>query len=191
MPSRTRRSSRRFRRGKREVIWTSVVFEGVTPDVAPGTNSSLVLPADWVRNTGSSSFQKGCVLERIRGYVTVHRDQGFATETTGIAGVTVYGVIWKSEEEEDFAANDWSQSSPYNDEDILWTDGWTLQGASNVPSGTPVQQLVPAEPHQFYVDVKTRRKLTSDDQIVFTMQAGNAAPGAEYSGVLRCLLTLP
>lgn len=191
MPSRIRRSSRRARRGKRELIWTSVVFEGVSAAVAPGTNSALVLPSDWIRNTGGSSFQKGCVLERIRGYINVYRTGLTVSDAGGTGTENVYASIWKSEEEEDFAGNDWSLSSPYNDEDILWTDGAALVGSTNISAGTPVFQLQQPQWMKLEVDVKARRKLTSDDQIVFTVQSGSVSPAGTYSGVLRALLTLP
>lgn len=189
MPSRIRRSARRFRRGKKEVLWASITFENVTAAVAPGTNSALVLPSDWVRNTGGGAFQKGCVLERVRGWVDVHATGVAVTDTTGTGAESVYFVLWKSEEEEDFVANDWSISPSYNDEDVLWTGGAAWSGSTNLPAaGVQLQQ---PRHKTLEVDVKSRRKLTSDDQIVFTAQSAAVVPTALYSGVLRALLTLP
>lgn len=189
MPSKTRRSSRRFRRGKREVLWASIVFENVSAAVAPGTNSALVLPSDWVRNTGGGAFQKGCVLERVRGWIDVHATGVAVTDSVGTVAESVYFALWKSEEEEDFAGNDWSASAVYNDEDLLWTGGVGWSGSTNLPAaGVQLQQ---PRHKTLEIDVKAKRKLDSDTQIVFTAQSGAVTPQAVYSGVLRALLTLP
>jgi len=189
MPSRTRRSAKRFTRNKREYLWSSIAFENVSAAVAPGTNSALVLPSDWVRNTGSTTFQKGCVLQRIRGWLEVGINGRAVTDGAGVGAESVYGLIWKSEVDEDFAADDWSGSNSYNSEDLLWTEGAFFPSSANLPAAGV--QLVQPMRSKWYIDVPTKRKLTSDDQIVFTVQSGAASPIAQYSGVVRALLTLP
>lgn len=65
MRSRTRRFSRRFRRGKREHIW--VRAEGVINPPSNGDiiEAPIVQGLDWTRATGAlNSVQKGCVVVR-------------------------------------------------------------------------------------------------------------------------------
>lgn len=190
MPSRTRFSGRRgARRVKKELIWTSVLFENVSPAITSGTSSQLVAPVDWVRSTNISSFQKGCVLVRIRGWLDFFMNGESVSDSLGTANHNFYAAIWKSEEDEDLTLNDWSVSAAYNSEDILWVGGAALPGSTNL-SAAGVQLQQPQRAH-VDIDVKAKRKLNSEETILLTVATG-AAPGtAAYSGVLRCLLQLP
>lgn len=189
MPSRTRRSTRRGRIAKREVLWATIVLDNVAIPAAPGVDLSLVLPSDWVRNNNATSFQKGAVLERVRGWIDLAHGGLYATDAAGIGTETVYAVVWKSDEEEDVSANDWGAAPTYNDEDLLWVGGAVFPGSENAPAaGTFLQQ--PQVKHLEF-DIKSRRKLDSDTVISFTLQSGSGAPASNASGVLRALITLP
>lgn len=190
--SRIRRSSRRGRVGKREVLWTTVVFDNVSPSLAPGTTSQLVAPVDWVRSGGA--YQRGCVLTRIRGWLQASFTGQVTTEVAGTIPGEFYAVVWKAEEEEDESTNDWSSSASYNDEDILWTGGVSFPGATNIPlAGPNLYQLVQPQMRAWDIDIRTKRKLTSDDVINLTVQgeSSGALTYESYSGVVRSLLLLP
>lgn len=178
MPSRIVRSSRRGRnpRTKRETIWTTIVASGVAAAL-PGANLplSLVLPVDWVRGT---NFERGAVLAGIRGWYSF----AYAATST-FTSPTAYFSIVKHEVDEVTSGQDWTVAGPYNGEDVLYTDGAHIQIAATTPSSNLnlSRQL----------DVRTKRKLTSDDFIGINFMSLGASADWTMSGVFRALLVLP
>lgn len=178
MATRSSRSSRRSRspRTKRETIWTTIVASGVSAAL-PGANLplSLVLPVDWVRGT---NFERGAVLAGIRGW---YQFAYMATST--FTSPTCYLSIAKHEVDEVVSGQDWSVAGPYNGEDVLYTDGAHMQTVASTASGNLhlSRQL----------DVRTKRKLTSDDYIGINFMTQGASSDWTLSGVFRALLVLP
>lgn len=172
------RSIRRFRnpKTKRETIWTTIVASGVAAAI-PGANLplSLVLPVDWVRGT---NFERGAVLAGIRGWYSV----SYAATST-FTTPTWYMAIAKQEVDEVTAGQDWTISTPYNSEDVLWTDG----GHISIATATPSSNLNLSR----QLDVRTKRKLTSDDFIGISFMSLGASADWLISGVFRALIVLP
>lgn len=118
--ARTTRSARRFKRAKRELVWTSVLFDNVAAGVAGGGSSSaLVAPVDWVRG---ANFEKGATLLGIRGWYQIT----YSSSST-LGNPTCFLAIWKSDADE--VNQNFTVAAAYNGEDILYTDGCAMGGA--------------------------------------------------------------
>lgn len=178
MPSRGNfnRSSRRFRRGKRELIWTTIAGQSIAAAL-PGANLplSLVLPVDWVRGT---NFERGAVLQGIRGWYQV----GYAATSTSVSPNWFLSIV-KHEVDEVTTGQDWTTAGPYNGEDVLYTDGGHMETVTATPSGNLhlSRQL----------EVRTKRKLTSDDFIGVNFMSPSAAQDWTIGFVIRALIALP
>lgn len=189
------RSHRRFRRGKKEYIWITQQSTGV-PQLEGTTTfyDILVAPEDWAQGEGASTanFQRGAVLERIRGWISVAPDQGALSEDTILrqcwTGSIAKTSISALEEWVDLgltfgpALQGW-----YNEADILWTHGYAITGGqAPVVTDSKCGQTV-------QIDVPVKRKLTSQDVIVWATQegVGNIELDARLSYVLRALVSLP
>lgn len=169
------RSVKRFRSGKREMMWATVAAQSVSAGVTSANiPTGLVLPVDWVRGT---NFERGATLVGIRGWYQV----AYQATSTSIAP-SWYLAIVKSEQDESLI-HDWTIATPYNSEDVLYTDGGHMTIAATTPSGWqfPSRQL----------DVRTKRKLTSDDTIDLNFVTPSTSQDWTISGIFRCLLQLP
>lgn len=179
MPS--TRATRRFKRNKREMIWTSTVLENVNAGVTTASIPfPLVLGSDWARNS-SASFERGATLLGIRGWYQI----GYQATST-IGAPTCYLVIHKGELDEDPSLSNWTGAAAYNNEDVLFTDGRHydfLSGtspATQAGSGLPSQQL----------EVRSKRKLNSDDTIDLSFVTPSANQDWSISGVFRALIAI-
>lgn len=193
MPRRTSKSSRRFRRGKRNLIWTSVLFEQVVFSAVNGTTSPLVAAVDWVRGTGAT-FEKGAVLLGIRGWLVVNAQQVAMAGGSAPGAVGEFGslIIWKGEEDEDLTLHDWGTATPYNDEDILWTGGVATDDIGNISTGTVASPYLSRGGTQYFnLEIKTKRKLNSDDVINLTACHVSGGIAQTFCGVVRSLIEVP
>lgn len=192
------RRSRRFRRGKREFIWTSVI----APEIAltqtsvgapswPADVMQLVLPADWER--GTLSMQKGAVLLRIVGDVVFYSD----TNGGGLAALRAANqrfnslVILKRDVGNSAAVDFLAGTPPALDEDVLHAESgrfdWFFENTPTLSWANGVNQT------HFKLDVRTKRKLTTNDQIVMGLLTlrENLDTDVAASVQLRSLVQLP
>lgn len=169
---------------KKEWIWVQSLNLGTT--LAPGTSvrQALVIGADWDRTVGAS-FEKGAVLTRMVGSIHCIPD---LAPTGGV--ITVFTWPWYiAKTDVDFAATLLGSNNlvAYADTDILQTGllmGIKGAGAANTPSAWV------EEAWNQRVDVKVKRKLTSEDSI--TLVATNNGPSSlSVSVMFRCLIQLP
>lgn len=165
------RSSRRFRRGKREYIWcTSLLLSQTlttTRLIIP-----IVLPQEWERSSGVS-FQKGAVLQRIMGWISVI-PFGTTTSASTMAGMILINDV-------DETPGDPTLVADYVDEDIFWTFGHS--------SGTTAADANEVLTQQ--VDIRSKRKLASNQVVNLLLNGNTAAPEWRYSLCLRALVALP
>lgn len=182
-----RRTTTRFnrQRPKRELIWTTTVFQarnaGVTTAEIP---TNLVTEVDWGR--AQVGFEKGAVLKAIRGWYQV----AYGPSSTSLAP-SWYMSVFKTTIDEDFTLSNWTVAAAYNSEDVLYTDGGhhalaaaTPAAATPWPSGgyaTMARQM----------EVKANRKLTSNECIKLAFVTPSAAQDWTMSGVFRALIALP
>lgn len=170
-----RRSSRRFVRGKREMIWTALQFNDAAFALTVASGN-IVDRTDWADEGG---FVRGGVLERVRGSISI-----MSTQT----GSTARGVGWLaiSIQNDDEVAIDPSNPTDFVENDVIWQRvvGW----------GTAFQSAT-GEARYFStdidVDIKARRKLTTNSIVLFNFVASTAIAGGRISGMLRGLVSKP
>lgn len=169
---------RRFRRAKRELIWTTTLFDNVAANVAGGGSSTaLVAAVDWVRG---NNFEKGAVLLGMRGWYQITY-----SSTSTNPNPTAWLAISKVDRDE--VNQDVTVAAFYNSEDVLYTDGVALGGPAAIsfaglpPSLNPARQL----------EVKAKRKLDSESIVQLSFQTPSAAEDWLITGVFRSLVQLP
>lgn len=196
MRSKTRRSrSRRFRVAKREYIWAT--FEAFRIPLTQGGTVfdalfNIVTPTDWARDaTNLASREKGAVLQRIVGDVWFH----LSTAAGGIAGLRnftradlVHG--WMKRDIDDLAPVD--QALDAFQEDWLQLH---LEALDTIFDPTPTLTFWggPTSVHRA-VDIRVKRKLTSDDVIQYlALQTAGAGlqNACDVSVHFRSLIALP
>jgi len=176
--ARITKGARRFRRAKRELIWTTTLFDNVAANVAGGGSStSLVAAVDWVRG---NNFEKGAVFLGMRGWYQITY-----SSTSTSANPTAWLAVSKVDRDE--VNQDITVAAFYNSEDILYCDGLSLGGPASLsfagvpPSPNPAKQI----------EVKAKRKLDSESVIQLSFQTPTAAEDWLLSGVFRSLVQLP
>lgn len=176
--ARITRGTRRFRRAKRELIWTSTLFDNVAANLAgAGSSTTLVGAVDWVRG---NNFEKGAVLLGIRGWYQVT----YSSTSTSV-NPTFFLAISKVDRDE--VNQDITLGAFYNSEDILYTDGGSLGG----PSAFSIAGLPPSPNVARQLEVKAKRKLDSESVIQLSFQTPTAAEDWLITGVFRSLVQLP
>lgn len=165
------RTSRRFRRNKREYVWTTSLLLSQTLTTTR-VIIPLVIPDEWERGT-VGSFQKGAVLQRIMGWISVI-PFGTTTNASSIAGVILVNDF-------DETPGDPLVVADYADEDIFWSFGHQ--------SGTSA-----ADANEVYtqqVDIRSKRKLDTSRVVNLLLNSNTSAPEWRYSLMLRGLVQLP
>lgn len=195
MAKRFQRGRRRFfRRAKRELIWTYV---RVRDDVVDNSASigfieyAIVTKIDWARDpTSTSNLQKGCTLLRIVGDVTI--SMPFNASPPDPARQVECMWVLRKKDEDDTTIYD---STDIWSEDLLHTEhctiGFSLSAVATLTWQDGNQRFM-----RFPLDIRTKRKLTSDDEIVLAVGAQEiiATPGdgtVSVTAQLRSLLQLP
>jgi len=179
--ARTTRAQRRFRRGKRELIWSSVVFNGaVFGDET--LSQALVISTDWVR---SNNFEKGAVLLGIRGWYQVTPVLSSGTPNPDYFNHFMSIVLTEADE---IQVLNWYTAGPYNGEDILFTDGGAFSGGGS-EAGVVTWANSPNLSRQ--LEVKAKRKLNSDSLVAVNFQTDADSKSHFVSGVFRSLIQLP
>lgn len=175
MRRRFRRSSRA--RSGRETIWSGVQIAQDTVDSAAVSSLNIVDATDWATDGG---FQRGAVLERIRG--TISGMYAPAATSTGSLWMGV-SLIGDSE-----VAPDPSNPVDYVEEDWLWMH--VVQRAQIAL--TSIGTFSP-EPFDIEVDIKSKRKLTKNSIVLFSWRASGTGADESFimSAILRGLVKKP
>jgi len=185
---RARRGFRRFRAQKREYLWISrfIVGDAVVKNGA-ADGLDIVEKADWARDaTLTETLEKGALVTRIVGSVAFRTlNAGGFPSTDGAAGL--WGIMKRDEDDASIPTigTTWFQ------EDWMHTQMFQIP-----PSSPTTPAYFPDQHRQFDVDIRVKRKLTSDDIVLFTF-GGYAADGTISTDVLvvdyffRCLVQLP
>jgi len=165
------RRGRRFSAVKRQMIWTAVQLDGAVLTSA-GTAADIVAPADW---TAIGGFEKGAVLQRIRGCVSV------STAVVTTLSARCWMMICKINGAETVPLP--QAVGSYVLEDVLWqSNALFIQTAANAATIQPVQ---------FDVDVKSKRRLDTNSLITFVIQGTGTAGALAANVLLRGLVAKP
>lgn len=186
--ARNRRFARRFRRAKREYIWTTVTGQlgGISSD---GTFNRLTLvsKADWARDaTNTATLEKGAVLLRTVGGYGFRATSGAALPATDL-NFSWLGVFRRTDED-DLTVHDLTN---FASEDILHMDsgmiGWYPAPAGVAPTNDQAMSWKD-------IDIRTKRKLTSDQLIEFDYELSEfSAANIDFqlTFAFRSLIQLP
>ncbi len=162
MPRRNSGTRAAGRKSKTNLVWTAVTtFQNLIG--AAIEEFPVVTGSDWF---GAAGGRGTATLMSIRGWISL----AGITNTSTVVAMTLIKV------DKDLAAGGPRVAGTYVEDDILWTGGWNKPG--------DLQQFA-----QFDINVKARRKLSSDDTIVLAVSAVDAS-ATEISLVLRGLMML-
>jgi len=163
------RRQTRFARKAKNYIWTAVRVDlnadlGATP-----LQANIVQASDW---TAAPGFRRGTLMA-VRGWLCAG-----AGVFTNIARDS-RALIAKEAAEAPVGSLDPNLVTTYVNEDVLWTGGYNSVSGSTGPVF-------------FDVHVKTKRKITVDDEIrIVVSEALAGAPnGVSWTGILRGLINL-
>jgi len=175
MRSRTRS---RVLRPKREMYWSTVLISQDSVDSGAVTGQNLVDRDDW--SSGTTSFERGGRLERIRGNISINNS---AVVT---AAGAVFFAIWMVNDDE--TTPDPSAAADYLENDCIWTYVYNTVQISLTSVGLVAPQSV-----QIPIDIKVRRKLTSQSIVLLTYRAVGASSDENFvmSAVFRSLTSAP
>jgi len=187
--SRTFRSRRRFRRQKREYIWTCVnVLNDLTNLNGSCDAFPIVVRDDWARDpANTATLEKGAVLLRVTGDVRATTDNGSGTYAP--AGSSFVWGIGKFDEDD---ATVLTLTSSFFGEDWMQVRAGTCWPNAAAATLSPV-------PHQTFagVDIRVKRKLSTEDEIRFVFGGFEFAGGSSTTNKLsmsyefRSLIQLP
>lgn len=184
-----RRSKRRFRVGKREYMWTcTTALGGAIP--SGGSTTALVDQTDWTGVAATQSLSRGATLTRIVGWWLVQANAGLS-EDSAWASNCARQMISKNTTEGLAALTttplNLASATSYVTEDVLYMDG---MGFSAGQSTDGITMGSSQECQRF--DIRTKRKLTSDDMIILSLDVDAATSFTSAArGVWRCLIALP
>jgi len=170
------RTSRRFRRAKKEYVWCSSILSAQA--VSTSTISvPLVEAAEWERGS-SGSYQKGATLLAIRGWL--HLAPRPINTVDGAGYVSIVKLDF------DEAASAPSAIAEYQEEDILWCGGINLLSNAAGTANDASQ-----DGHHYELNIGSRRKLESRDVIQLQLQTNVTTAQMRVSGLIRALVALP
>lgn len=183
------RSRRQFRRQKREYIWASVwVTHDTTPLDGTFDGFTLVDRNDWCRDPGNIlSIEKGATLLRIIGDVRVRSENAAVGPSAGGASY-VWGI--GKRDEDDGTVYD---LNTFFGEDWMHVEAGSLDpnNATSVAFAPQVSWRHPT------LDIKSKRRLTSEDVVEFHFGGSTAQGGFSATELLvvdymfRSLIALP
>jgi len=183
-----KRGVRRFNFKKREYLWISrfIIADGVVKNGA-ADGLDLIEKQDWARDaTNTESLEKGAVVTRIIGSVAIRTLNGSGFPSTdGAAGL--FGIYKRDEDD----------SSVPTIPTTWFQEDWMHTQMFSIPPSSPTSPAYFPEPHrQFELDIRVKRKLTSDETVNFFFAAFDAdgSTGADTcyaTYYFRSLLQLP
>lgn len=189
LPNRPRRGRRFARRGKREFIWTSTF---VTRDLVALNGDTdafpIVVRDDWVRDPANGdTIEKGAVLTRIIGDVRVRSETSGGS--VGLAGASYIWGIQKRDEDD---------TTVYDLASNFFGEDWMHLEASSLPPNNATTVGFAPQPNWRHpqIDIRVKRKLTSDDIVLFVFGGYGADGNVSTDNLVvdyffRCLVQLP
>lgn len=186
------RSSRRFRRAKREYVWTTVWAEDIP--IVQGTNfdlaSPIVLGSDWRRGVSPAVIEKGAVLVRVVGDIAFHANPAdTAAFRTFLRQTCTWGL--KREDQDVVEALDVTMNA--FEEDWMHLEQCKLWGFRD-PTATLATMGGRFEVARSF-DIRVKRKLTSEDIVSLYVGASPGTAGLQtdvaWTGFFRSLIQLP
>jgi hypothetical protein len=171
MAFRSRSRFTRARGPRKRAVWCNIPFVFTFSETAG--NQVLLVPEDWEASFTALQFEKA-TLRAVRGVVWWHQ-----TAAGTLATAACYWGIYKTAIA-DTAAPVWTVTG-MGTKDWLHTDSFAVQGTL---SGTN------AAIQRRDMDIKTKRKLTSQDSLYICGQIGAdaASPTVNVGGILRFLV---
>lgn len=190
MPRRVmKRFSRRFRAQKREHIWVSTFIIGDLQLMnGDGEGIAIVEPDDWTRTAVNLDvIEKGATLLRIVGDVAFRTDNG--SGTTSLGGFTGLWGLAKYDQDD--------ASVPTIGNEWFGEDWIHTRMVEIAPNNATTAAYAPQPNQRQEVDVRVKRKMTSDEVIRFWFAGfpANAVASATEFAVcdyyFRALVQLP
>ena len=171
--ARARRTRTSSRRGPKNQIWVSTVFEAQSFDDTPVVETSVLSGSQWQSEVG---LTRATVIS-IRGWLSLSYD---STQTVANRAFMLFYLTDIDAPIMLAGTNGPADALGYI-EDVMWTGGW------QVPIGKAgsVEQSTGKE---FSLDIKTMRKVTSDQQIRLALAAGTGGSTFIMSGIVRLLV---
>jgi len=170
-----RRRATRKSGANHEQNWTGLIQEDVSVDDTPVIEAILVTGSDWTASTGLSR----ATLLRIRGWLKLIVASPLETTVASF-----YSVVYVTDVDAPVltVGTNGPADAAVGLEDLIWTGGTPLpaSNAGNV-SVTPVYDLGP-------IDIKSMRKLTSDQQVRLAMVVGSSNVVVSVSAFIRSLV---
>lgn len=175
---------------RRELIWvTSQVAQLPLLLGTVFTETTLVSKTDWARDaTNTSNLEKGAVLLRVVGDVHFFQDAAAQSAVRGITrAFNIFGVLKRDEDD----------VSPLDVAVDAYAEPWMhLESRQFATYYDPTPTLATANGQTVWhvpVDIKVKRKLTSDERIQLCLQsqALNLGTDVSASWLLRMLIQLP
>lgn len=184
-----RRTRGRFKRAKREYMWTCTTsFGGTIP--ATGSTTALVDATDWSGISTTQALSRGAVLQRIVGWWMCTANAALSEDGPWVSNCARM-MIWKNTTEGFLAASaaplNLANAVSYVTEDVLYMDGIVISNSQSTDGQTQAASFPGVR-----FDIRTKRKLTSDDDIIMSLDLD--LPGTQANtlfGVWRSLIQLP
>jgi len=165
---------RRARAVKKQMIWTAIQTDQVAMTTTTAA-ADLVLATDW---TTVGGFEKGAVLERIRG------NYNFSIGAAAAASpILDFGIFCLNDSE---TVPDPGDVSSYVLEDCLWQARHELRVSFSTAAGFA---YMPS--YHFEVDVKARRRLNTNTTIAFAFTTSSITQTPLMTCRLRALISKP
>lgn len=186
-----RGSSRRFAFKKREYIWATISSAG--PGLTQGgtifDEFILVSKGDWARDASlTAHLEKGATLLRVVGDVWFYSSPATPADERGQTKVQcIFGLLKRDEDD----------ASPLDIAVDAYSEEWmTLQSFQLADFYDPVATLTAGWGERragAHVDVRVKRKLTSEDTVKACFLANRVTLGTDtdVAFLLRALIQLP
>jgi len=180
----SRRSSRRFRRGTKEYLWTAARFDGAIKDYGDKDSYAVLVDADW----STSPANERATLLRIVGYLN-----GYATVQAQLGAPVVCGVPWLlyTEDSDVVIAKAPSIVASYAEDIMQIGNYWPAMVVSN----TTGEGIGGGGLCSLALDIRVKRRITQATQIILstghetTTGFETQLVGAEEA-TFRCLIQL-
>jgi len=161
---------------KQEHLWTVAVSNQTIVAPTGSIIYTVVAQSDWAVRLGTSY----ATFIRLRGYISF---TSVTVAPTNAAGC-VQAAAFVRNVSDSVVTPDLSNVVSYLDEDVLWTDGRPLVTftAGGVATGIGGGH--------FDVDIKTRRRLHNDEELLVICRCTGTPNDVEFTGVLRGLIAM-
>jgi len=160
-------------RSNKNQIWVSTIFEAVSFDDSPVIDTNILTGSQWQSEVG---LTRATVMS-IRGWLSLSYDS-----TQAVAN-RAYMLFYLTDTDTPIllaGTNGPADALGYI-EDVMWTGGW------QVPIGK-AGSIEQSTGKEFELQIKTMRRVTSDQVIRLALAAGTGGSNFLLSGVVRVLV---